>query len=85
MDIKKFKKVSELVSKIEEVNNNLNQLEGVDGDYYQITVTKRSYYDTYINFYKNKELKKMIVDNIKSILKEKKCELEKELEEAWRD
>jgi hypothetical protein len=83
MDIKKFKKVSELVSKIEEVNNNLNQLEGVDGDCYQITITKgRSYYDTYINFYKNKELKKMIVDNIKSILKEKKCELEKELEEA---
>ena len=80
MDIKKFKKVSELVSKIEEVNNNLNQLEGVDGDHYQITI--ESYHGAYINFYKNKELKKMIVDNIKSILKEKKCELEKELEEA---
>jgi hypothetical protein len=81
MDSEKFKKVRELVSKMEEINNNLEQLEYLNNNFFKIDLIGKKHYDHFLYFEENEELTILIIDEIKSLLIEKKYSLEKELEE----
>ena len=81
MDSEKFKKVRELVSKMEEINNNLEQLEYLNNNFFKIDLIGKKHYDHFLYFEANEELTILIIDEIKSLLIEKKYSLEKELEE----
>jgi len=81
MDNKKYKKVDKLIKKIKEIDHNLGQLKELDKNSFRVMLSGRSYYDHFLYFDENKELKDSIVDSIKTILEYKKYFLEKELEE----